>query len=171
MYFNLRLERSCYYRRVLTRVRFAFALLLAAGNLFAADAFYLGTWKIDSATVAPWWNEPEKPNPAETKTLIGKTFSIAPKLITGPRQLACKNPHYQVKDYPSDMLFQGMFGEMHGRNKSIDPAIPAAAAGFHGKSWKTLETGCGNEIDVHFIDPSTAAFALNNYIYRVTKQR
>jgi len=146
------------------------AFALAASGLYAAGAFYIGTWKIDSAIVAPWWTERAKPDPAEMKALVGKTFAITAKAISGPRQLACKDPHYQVKNYPADMLFQGMFGEMHERDKSIDPAKPAAQAGFRGTSWKTLETGCANEMEFHFIDDSTAAFGLNNYIYRLKKQ-
>jgi hypothetical protein len=68
------------------------------------------------------------------------------------------------------MLFQGMFGEMHERDKTIDPVKVAATAGFQGTNWKTLETGCGNELDFHFIDDHTAAFGLNNYIYTLRKQ-
>ena len=139
--------------------------------MLAGDDFYVGTWKIESAIVAPWWTERTAPDAAETKTLVGRSVSITAKRITGPPQVACKDPHYKVKDYPADMLFQGSFGEMHERDKSIDPAKAAAAAGFKGTSWKTLETGCAAEIDFHFIDESTAAFGLNNYIYRLRKQR
>lgn len=120
--------------------------------------------------VAPWWPAREKLDAAETKSLVGRTISITANSITGPRQLACRNVRFEVKKYGADMLFQGAFGEMHERDHSIDPATPAAAAGFHGNSWNTLESGCGNEIEFHFIDPSTAAFGLNNYIYRLTKQ-
>ena len=104
------------------------------------------------------------------KGLVGKVFSIMPKMITGPRQLACPRPKYEVKDYTADMLFQGEFAEMRGRDKSADPMKLAADVGFRGSSWKTLETGCGNEIDFHFIDPNTAAFGLNDYIYILKKQ-
>ena len=68
------------------------------------------------------------------------------------------------------MLFQGSFGEMHSRDKSVDPAKVAGTVGFRGASWKTLETGCAVEIDYHFIDPTTAAIGLNNYIYTLKKQ-
>ncbi len=136
----------------------------------AADAFYLGTWKIDSAVVGPWWAEKQKPDAAEMKSLAGKSFTIGPKDIVGPRQVACKGPKYQVKDYPADMLFQGAFGEMQSKDKSVDPAKVAATLGFKGRSWKTVETGCGNELDFHFIDATTAAFALNNYVYILKKQ-
>ncbi len=155
----------CYDRRVIGRLILLLPLLAQA-----ADSFYMGAWKIESATVAPWWTEKNKPDPAESKTLVGKTFTIGTKSITGPRQVACTNPHYEIKDYSADMLFQGAFGEMHERDKSIDPAKAAASQGFKGSKWKTLETGCGNEIDFHFVDPSTAAFGLNNYIYLLKKQ-
>jgi hypothetical protein len=64
--------------------------------------------------------------------------------------------------YPADMLFQGAFGEMHNRDKSADPVKIAQGIGFRGSRWKTLETGCGNEIDYHFLDPTTAAFGLSS---------
>ncbi|HEV8043089.1 MAG TPA: hypothetical protein VGP62_29690 [Bryobacteraceae bacterium] len=143
------------------------ALALCA---IAADAFYLGTWKIESAVVAPWWTERTKPDAAEMTGLVGKTMVITPTGISGPRQLACKGPKYELKEYPADMLFQGMLGEMHERDKSVDPGKVAATLGFRGSSWKTVETGCGNEIDFHFIDALTATFGLNNYIYTLKKR-
>jgi hypothetical protein len=137
----------------------------------AADTFYLGTWKIASAAVAPWWDDPaHKPDPAETKILVGKTVTITAKAMLGPRQFACSDPRYRVKDYPADYLFQGAFEEMHTRDKSADPAKIAASVGFRGSSWKTLETGCAVEIDYHFLDSTTAAIGLNNYIYTLKKQ-
>ena len=147
----------------------ALAILAFSAAALSADAFYLGTWKIDSAVVAPW-ADPKKPDPTEMKTLVGKTAVIKPNEILGPRQVACKGPRYQIKEYPADMLFQGSFDEMRSRDKSVDPAKLAARLGFQGKSWKTLETGCGNEIDYHFIDQNTAAFGLNDYVYILKKQ-
>jgi hypothetical protein len=135
-----------------------------------ADPFYFGTWKIESAVVAPWWTERTKPDAAEMTTLVGKTLVVAPTGISGPRQVACKSPKYVVKEYPADMLFQGMLGEMHERDKSADPGKVAATLGFQGSKWKTLETGCGYELDFHFIDPVTATFGLNNYIYKLRKR-
>jgi len=147
------------------------SVVALVSNVFAAGAFYLGTWKIVSATVGPWWtDQSQKPDPAETKELIGKSVVFMPKAISGPRQAACMGPRYKVKEYPADMLFQGAFGEMHERDKSIDPIRVAASVGFHGSRWKTLETGCGNELDFHFIDSATATFGLNNYIYTMKKQ-
>ncbi len=142
-------------------------LMLAA---MASGPFYTGSWKITSAVVAPWWSEAKKPDPAETRTLVGQVVVINAAGIKGPRQTACRDPHYQVKVYAADMLFQGMFSEMQSRDKSKDPAKAAALVGFTGSKWKTLETGCGNELDYHFIDDRTATFGLNNYIYTLRKQ-
>ena len=155
-------------RLSLTLVLAAMAASVAAGD----DGFYLGTWKIVSAAVAPWASERERPlTTAEMKALVGKTITIETKGIRGPRQLACSPVRYEVKEYPADMLFQGAFGEMHDKNKSVDPAKVAAGVGFRtGAKWKTLETGCAVEIDYHFIDPATAAFGLNDYVYTLKKQ-
>ena len=158
--------------RLLSCLGFA-ALLTAIGasSSHAADEFYVGRWKIESAAVGPWWNRPaEKPDPAESRQLVGKVVTITARGIQGPRQVACGNPRYEVRIYPADMLFEGMFGEMHERDKSADPAKIAAGVGFRGSSWKTLETGCATEIGYHFLDAATADFGLNNYIYTLKKQ-
>lgn len=142
---------------------------VATACAFAADPFYLGTWKIASAVPAPW-QYPHRDDTAQMKSLVGKLVVIQPKTILGPRIVACNSPKYSVRDYPADMLFQGEFGEMHRRDSSADPAKIAAGLGFQGSSWKTLETGCGNELDYHFLDPTAAAFGLNNYVYILKKQ-
>ena len=152
------------------RLSFGFFFLAFAFQALGADVFYLGTWKIDSAVVAPWWTDAGKPDAAEMKSLVGKTVVIQPKAILGPRPVACKGPNYKVRDYPADILFQGAFEEMHARDKSVDPAKLAGGLGFRGTAWKTLETGCGNELDYHFLDPNTAAFGLNNYVYLLRRR-
>jgi len=136
----------------------------------ASDAFYLGTWKITSAVVAPWSDPARKPDAVEMKTLAGTTVMFTANAIRGPRALACSALRYRVRNDPADMLFQGAFGEMHARNNASDPAKIAAALGFRGSRWKTLETGCGNEIDYHFLDSTNAAFGLNDYVYFLKKQ-
>jgi hypothetical protein len=145
-------------------------LFLLATAAFAADPFYLGTWKIDSAVVAPWADPAHMSDATEMKSLVGKTVVFKPSEIVGPRQVACKGPKYKVKDYPADMLYQGAFGEMHSRDKSVDPQKVAEKLGFKGKSWKTVETGCATELDFHYIDPATTTFGLNNYVYILKKQ-
>ncbi|MGD1072722.1 MAG: hypothetical protein ABSB15_21585 [Bryobacteraceae bacterium] len=158
---------------------FAIALAVAAlafGPIAArgvgAEPFYMGTWKVASAIVAPWWDDPvHKPDPSEVQMLIGKTVIFEAKRIGGPRPLMCNELKYRVRNYPADFLFQGQFGEMHLRDKAVDPVKVAASVGFSkGTLWKTVETGCANELDYHFIDDTTAAIGLNNYIYILKKQ-
>lgn len=137
----------------------------------AADAFYVGTWKIVSAAPAPWASEELKPALDESKTLTGQIVKIGATKIEGPLQVACPDPKYKVKLYPVNMLFQGSFEEMKTRDKSVDMSKAAASAGFKtGTKWKTLETGCETEVDFHFIDSTTAAFGLNNVVYTLKKQ-
>jgi hypothetical protein len=142
--------------------------IATVSHVRAEDPFYLGTWKFDAAVVAPWADPHAKPDTAEMKALIGKTVVLTPAAITGPKVFACKGPHYKVGNFSADMLFQGALGEMHDANKSKDPLKLAAALGFSGSSFKTLETGC--EIDWHFVDPNTAEVDLNDYVYTLKKQ-
>ena len=146
------------------------ALLVFALPAFGADLFYLGTWKITSAVVVRGAPLTRKPDQTEMKTLVGKSIVVKANEITGPRQWACKGPRYKLVDSPADFLFQGAFGEMHLRDKSADPVKIAAKLGFQGSSWKTLETGGANELDLHFVNDTTGEFGLNDYVYTMKKQ-
>jgi hypothetical protein len=134
----------------------------------AADSFYIGTWKLTGAIVAPWADLKQKPDSAEQSRLIGKTIVFKAKEITGPPPFACKTPHYKESDSTADIIFQGAIGEMQSKNKSDDPNKLAASLGFAGTSIKTLETGC--EIDFHFVDAATAETGLNDNVYTLKKQ-
>jgi hypothetical protein len=107
---------------------------------------------------------------AEMKSLVGKTVTFLPREITGPRQVACKGPNYKVEDVPAEGLYQGAFEEMRRKDAKVDPQKLAEKAGFRGKTSKRLETGCGNELEFHFLDQNTTTFGLNNYIYYLKKQ-
>jgi hypothetical protein len=146
------------------------AAAVLAGPVSVADSFYLGTWRIASALVAPWADPARKPDDAESKTLVGKLVTIKPAEMAGPRAVACKDPRYRLRDDGADMLFQGILDEMRRRDKSVDPLKLAGQLGFRGSSWKTLETGCDNEIELHFLDPTTAEFGLNDFVYVLRKQ-
>ena len=134
----------------------------------AADLFYIGEWKLTGAVVAPWADPKQKPDRAEQSRLIGKTIVFKAKEIAGPPPFACKTPHYKESDYAADMIFQGAFGEMQLKNKSVDPSKLAASLGFAGTSIKTLETGC--EIDFYFVDAATAEIGINDNVYTLKKQ-
>jgi hypothetical protein len=57
---------------------------------------------------------------------------------------------------------------MRENDRTADPERTAAALGFVGPSIKTLETGC--DVDLYFVDASTAQIALNDTIYTLKKQ-
>ena len=134
----------------------------------AAKPFYLGTWKFTGAVVAPWADTTRQPDAKERARLLGKRLTIGPKAIAGPEPFPCKGPHYAVKEYTADLLFQGAFDEMRSKNPSVDPVKIAASLGFSGPRVKTLETGC--EFDFHFIDDRTVEIGLNDYVYTLKKQ-
>jgi hypothetical protein len=138
----------------------------AAAPSRAADQFYLGDWKIDSAVEARWARP--KISASEKNSLMGKTVMVKAKEIAGPQPFACKGATYKVTDYSADMLFQGAFEEMRDINKSADPQKLAESLGFSGTTFQTLETGC--EIDWHFVNPTTAKIGLNNFVYTLKKQ-
>lgn len=136
-------------------------LVLVSTPAWAGNAGnFAGTWTIASAKTAPW-DDPKNPMPdtGERASLVGKTVVIGAKTITGPRQVACPDPHYAVKRYTPDMLFQGTLN-----------AKDAPALGFKGKTIPVLETGCGNEIDWHMADDGSIEFGLNDVIYALKKK-
>jgi hypothetical protein len=134
----------------------------------AADATYLGTWKVSGATTAPWADPKLMPDTAEQARLIGKAVVFKTKEIAGPEPLACKSSHYKERNYTADLIFQGALEEMKSKNKSVDPNKIAASLGFTGNGIKTVETGC--EIDFHLVDATTAEVGLNNTVYTLKKQ-
>jgi hypothetical protein len=144
-----------------------FAALLSPAS--AAEPFYLGNWKFASAVVAPWATPAaRKPNRIERDSLLGKTVSIKPKEIAGPRVFVCPRPSYALKQYPAADLFEGAFGEMRERDPGLDPGKLAAKLGFKGNAFTTLETGC--QFDWHFVDQTTVKVGLNDWVYTLKKQ-
>jgi hypothetical protein len=144
----------------------ASSLVVPAPAIASVD-FFLGNWTIEKAVVAPWADPASKPDDAEMKSLVGKTVTFKNKEIAGPRIVACKDPSYEIHDGGADMLFQGALTQKQD-GSSQDPNKPAADLGFKGSSWKTLQTGCENELDYHFVDDKTVEFGLNDYVYTLT---
>ena len=147
----------------------AAALGLGALRAHAADP-WLGAWKIAEAKVAPWAGKSRARSDVDLKELMGKTVIFRPREIAGPPMLACKGPKYKLSDFSAEMLFQGAFGEMRQKNERVDPMKIAASLGFQGESWQVVETGCANGIDWHFVDATTLAIGLNDYVYLLKKQ-
>jgi hypothetical protein len=103
----------------------------------------------------------------EIKRLTGTTVDFKSKGITGPAPLACKGPHYEVKQYEADMLFQGALAE-YG-DPSTTPDKMADKIGFGKRPIASLVTGCASEIEFHAIDGDHAVFALNNSLFRMSR--
>lgn len=144
-------------------------LLTPVRPVAAAEVSYLGNWTIDKAVVAPWADPAAKPSETEMKSLMGKTVTFKKDRIVGPGILACSGPTYELSVGGPEMLFQGALTQKQDGSEQ-DPAKPAEALGFHGANIKTLQTGCENELDYHFVDDDTVEFGLNDYVYTLKRQ-
>ena len=156
-----------------TRIAALAAVLCAASLSGAAaeEAFYLGQWKIAGAVPGPWIKSDAELFPDEIKKLVGKTITLKPDAIEGPGGFPCKGPKYEILEGGPDMLFQGMFGEMHAENGAADPQKLAEEIGFTGAQYRTVLTGCEFAVDFSFgADPNVAMFALDNAIYTLKRQ-
>lgn len=141
-----------------------FLALITATSATPATARpdYLGVWEIAESKPAPWIRSEAELFPEERAELVGKRIVFSNNGIVAPAPMGCRRPHYRLRRDPADMLFQGVL---------TDPARQAAALGFVGTRFVTLETGCEGLLDYHFLDDNTAMFALNNAIYLVRKAR
>ena len=126
----------------------------------AADRSFMGTWTIAASQAAPWADAGERPVASDLRALMGKSVTFSADRIVAPRPLACAKPHYLMKSYPPDMLFQGTLK---------DPPRDAGALGFAGERIPTLETGCEGALDFHFVGRDKAMFGLNNRVYVLTR--
>ncbi|HVZ02446.1 MAG TPA: hypothetical protein VHA35_23270 [Dongiaceae bacterium] len=153
---------------------FAASLGLMAGMAasHADDAFYLGKFKIVDAKPAPWVLPGDELDPSEPKELIGKTITVGAGAIDGPGDFPCKNPQYQVEEGGPEMLYMGSFENMHAQDPSQDMLKLAAQTGFtHDTHFRTVVTGCEYDVDMSFgADNDVARFALNDYIYTITRE-
>jgi len=132
-----------------------------------AQHSFSGTWKIEKSEPAPWAKTPDMLDAKEVKRLSGTTVDFKPGAITGPAPLGCKGPHYEIKQYDADMLFQGALAE-YG-DPATTPEKLADKIGFGKRPIASLVTGCASEIEFHAIDSDHAVFALNNSIYRMSR--
>ena len=148
----------------------AFTFSLCATSSLAANEMR-GSWTIERADDAPWSNTTDYPPYRKAvPDYVGKKVTFDDKRIKGPALLACPNPNYEMKDYTADMLFQGELGEseQRGGKKAEDVAT---AIGFKSRPIRTLETGCEHTIDFHMSDADHAAFALDNMIYWLARDK
>lgn len=134
-------------------------LWLLALALASSTPSYEGTWKIETAVVAPWWAGREAPRSGFVKELVGRTFTIANRRIVGPGIVGCASERFAIKEVPAQGLFQGMLGEDAAR-----ATRSAAGLGFRAGPWKTVDGGC--ELEFHFADSGSGAFGLDNHVFR-----
>jgi hypothetical protein len=132
-----------------------------------AQEAFSGSWKIEKSEPAPWAKTADVLDAREIKRLAGATVEFKANSITGPRPLACKGPHYEIKQYQADEVFQGALAE-YG-DPSTTPDNTADRIGFPKRPIASLVTGCASEIEFHAIDADHAVFALNNSVYRMTR--
>jgi hypothetical protein len=141
-------------------------MLISVAEVRAQDSF-VGAWKIEKSEPAPWAKTPDMLDAKEIKRLTGTTVDFKPGAITGPAPLSCKGPHYEVKQYDADMLFQGALAE-YG-DSATTPDKLADKIGFGRRPITSLVTGCASEIEFHAIDSDHAVFALNNSLFRMIR--
>jgi hypothetical protein len=145
--------------------------ILAGSSVSASEPTYLGRWKIVSAAVAPWAKDGPVPDDRESKSLIGSIVTLSRKFVSGPGSFPCSGPRYELIEGTAEILFQGMLGEMRSKDPRVDPQKLAEQAGLTGSRFRTVITGCEFAVDFSFgSDPGVAAFALDNYVYRMKRE-
>jgi hypothetical protein len=136
-------------------------------NVTCAQEAFAGVWKIEKSEPAPWAKTADMLDAKEVKRLTGAAVEFKANAIGGPTPLACKGPHYEIKQYQADEVFQGALAE-YG-DPSTTPEKMADKIGFAKRPIASLVTGCAAEIEFHSIDADHAVFALNNSIYRMVR--
>jgi hypothetical protein len=141
-------------------------MLIPLAGVRAQDSF-TGAWKIEKSEPAPWAKTADMLDAKEVKRLVGASVDFGAQAIGGPAPLACKGPHYEIKQYDADMLFQGALAE-YG-DPSTTPDKMADKIGFGKRPIASLVTGCASEIEFHALDADHVVFALNNSLFRMTR--
>lgn len=123
---------------------------------------FFGVWMITKARPAPWVDGKHTADPFLAQRWVGKKVIFRWGEIDAPAPLGCDAPDYRTVEAPPENLFQGNL---------TSPLIQAHALGFRaGAPVTTLQTDCEHIIDYHFINRSTAMFALDNVIYTLRRR-
>jgi hypothetical protein len=144
-------------------------LVLAGATARAAGARdgFTGPWRIDASEPAPWLHTPAVDTADEIKRLVGARIVFKADRIDGPDPLACRKPHYEIRQVQASELFHGAL--VREAEPATDPEKAADKIGFGKRPIKTLDSGCGAGIDFHAIDAGHAVFALNDNLYRMSR--
>lgn len=143
----------------------AVALLgLLAAPLQAGDIRFpfFGVWMVTKAMPAPWVDGKQTSDPFLAQRWVGRKVIFSWRFIDAPFPLGCDAPDYRMIEAPPEYLFQGNL---------TSPVVQAQALGFRaGAPVTTLQTNCEHMVDYHFVNRSTAMFALDNVIYTLRRR-
>lgn len=157
-----------------TRSLVALAVFLLPAAFAHADNFpFGGRWMITGAVHAPW-EDPAHPMVTDDEQRYdGKVVTITRDSINGPDLLGCGKTEMTVETLPFAGLFEG--------GLAADPKDPSGAydedkartlalqLGFTTEPVPTLFQDC-SEISLHYRDPTTLLFGLDNRIFIMKKQ-
>jgi len=141
--------------------------MVSASLAATAQDRFAGTWTIEKAEPAPWVQTTDMTEAKEIERLTGAKVAFKADRIAGPGPLTCKGPHYEIKKYQADELFQGALAQFGDTTTSPDQL--ADKIGFGKRPITTLQTGCASAIDFHALDQDHVIFALNNSLYRMVR--
>lgn len=137
------------------------ALLAAPSTARDIRIPFYGVWMIIKARQAPWIKDYSWSGP-ESQRLVGKKVIFLWDGIDAPAPIGCDDPRYRTIDVPPEALFQGNLDQ---------PVTQAQMLGFRaGAPITTLVTDCEGFLEFHFVDRSTAMFALDNVIYTIRRR-
>lgn len=130
-----------------------------AGNPF------FGTWKTETAQVAPWWDQ-QGAAPQMNAEFQNTPIVFEPGKASGPKLLTCDKALYAVSIVSVQVLFEGNLP---------DPAADAAALGLPPRDIDQLNFTCDSgaadvSLDFPMVDDNTILLGLDNMIYTLKRQ-
>lgn len=126
---------------------------------------FFGSWRVETAQVAPWWNGPGAA-PAMDPEFQATPIVFEAKKSSGPQIVACDAPVYAVSLVRPEGLFEGNLP---------NPTPDAAALGFSSTEIESLNVSCSlNDRDVSLdfpmVSDDTILLGLDNMIYTLKRQ-
>jgi hypothetical protein len=126
---------------------------------------FFGSWKVETARVAPWWKGPGEP-PQMDPEFQDTAIVFEAKKSSGPGIVACDAPVYAVSLVGPATLFEGNLP---------NPAAEAAALGFSPTDIQSLNLSCTRDqkdvsLDFAMAGEDTILLGLDNMIYTLKRQ-
>jgi hypothetical protein len=144
-------------------------LCFLPGPVRADEPGFLGRWTIERADPAPWVESARDSDESIAEAYVGESVSFEERRIDGPALLACADPSPRLVEVPAEGLFQG---GLAGKDVDVPKARETATRmGFKKQPVRTVVTACEHDIAFHLRDDDHAAFALDNWIFWMKRQR